>query len=468
MGAANTRAGVIVSSVVTRSRWLRFAGLGVLAATVTGWLLWREPDYRRIPIRSFEDLEFELAALRARLSIPGLSAAIAEGDRIVWGRGFGTANRERAIPAEPETIYPLASLTKPYAATVLLQLAEQGRLSLDDPVSRFGIVIERTVPVTIRHLLSHTSGEPPGTTYRYDGNAFGSLTQVVERVTGHPFAKALTDRIIRPLALARTAPYPGDPQEFWSLIASVHVTAADVERSRASFAATGIDRGPIDAALAQGYTRAWGRSLWPSGLLGPMRPIAHGFTLSATAGLVASAPDVARFSIALDQGRLLNEATQAEAWRRPVAPDGTRLPYALGWFVQDVAGQQVVWHYGHALESSSLIVKIPAHRVTFVILANSDALSRWRRLGDRADVTASSAALLFLNWYRARPNGTPRAAARVTSVAPCSTPPGDHGGLKTSVPLPAVAHPATRRPSAARRAEIDRSPRRSARPRPRR
>jgi hypothetical protein len=61
-----------------------------------------------------------------------------------------------------------------------------------------------------------------------------------------------------------------------------------------------------------------------------------------------------------------------------------------------------VWHYGHGFESSSLIVKIPAARVTFVILANSDGLSRWRSLGDRADVLASPAARLFLNWYSAR------------------------------------------------------------------
>jgi CubicO group peptidase (beta-lactamase class C family) len=97
--------------------------------------------------------------------------------------------------------------------------------------------------------------------------------------------------------------------------------------------------------------------------------MAHGFTLSTTGGLVASAPDVARFSIALADGRLLSEASKAEAWRRPLAPDGTLLPYALGWFLQHVRGLQVVWHYGHGFESSSLI--LTAHRVTFVIAANS-------------------------------------------------------------------------------------------------
>lgn len=383
---------------MTRTR-IAAIGFGLVSlAAVMGWFFFREPDLSRIPVRSPEELERELDAMRARAGIPGMSAAIAEGDRIVWARGFGMANRERTIAAGPDTIYHLASVSKTYGSTIVLQLVDERRLTLDDPVSRFGLVMERSVPVTIRHLLSHTSGEPPGTRYRYDGNAFGSLTQMIERVTGQPYAQVFTERIIRSLALTRTAPNPGDPHAFWSVVASVEVTPADVESARAVFAATGIDRGPIEAALAQGYARAWGRSIWPTGLSGPMRPMPHGFTVSTTAGVVASAPDLARFSIALDQGRLLKGETGRLAWTPPLAPDGKRLPYALGWFVQEIDGRTIVWHYGHGLESSALILKIPDERATFVILANSDGLSRWRGLGDSADVTASPAATLFLNY----------------------------------------------------------------------
>jgi CubicO group peptidase (beta-lactamase class C family) len=220
------------------TRWLTFVGFGTMLAIATGWLTWREPDFTRVPIRSLQDLERELESLRARLWIPSMSAAIAEGGRVMWSHGFGSANRERRVPARADTIYPLASLTKPYGSTVLLRLAEEGRLSLDDPVSRFGIVMERSLPVTVRHLLSHTSGEPPGTAYRYDGNAFGALTQVVECISGQPFAKELADRIIRPLALTRTAPIPDEPRAFWSFVASRRVTAADVERAREAFVAS--------------------------------------------------------------------------------------------------------------------------------------------------------------------------------------------------------------------------------------
>jgi CubicO group peptidase (beta-lactamase class C family) len=373
---------------------------GVAAVVAITWLALREPDWSRRPVQSLEQLEAQLEVLRSELRIPGMSAAIAEADRITWMRGFGMSNRERSIAAEANTIYPLASTTKPYGSTIVLQLVQEGRLQLEDPVSRFGIAIaDRASPVKVWHLLSHTSGDPPGSQYRYDGNAFGSLTQVVEQVTGEPFAKVVADRIIRPLGLTSTAPNPGDPREFWSLVASLALTPEDIATARAAFAASAIDPAPIEAALAQGYARAWGQWLWPTGLIGPMRAMPHAFTLSTTAGLVASAPDVARFSIALDQGRLLGERTRAQAWTPPVDRDGRSLPYGFGWFVQDLRGRKIVWHYGHAFESSSLLVKIPEDRMTFVILANSDGLSRWQGLGNNADITASPAATLFLNWY---------------------------------------------------------------------
>src|SRR5688572_30731269 len=265
-----------------------------MLAAAAAWFAWQEPDYGRVQVRSLEDLEQQLESLRTHLRIPGMSAAVGEGDRVVWARGFGTANRERAVAATADTIYGLASLTKPYASTLVLQLVQEGRLRLDDDVSRFGIVMERSAPVRVRHLLSHTSAEPPGSAYRYDGNAFGALTQIVERTTGRDYAKELADRIIRPLALTHTAPNPSEPREFWSLVASVSVTEDDIAAARADFVASGVDREAINNGLAQGYARAWARWIWPTGLIGPMRPVTRAVRLSTTSGLVASAPDVAR------------------------------------------------------------------------------------------------------------------------------------------------------------------------------
>src|SRR5918995_5821768 len=303
------------------------SAIGVVIAAMTWWTF-REPDVSQLSIESIPDLARELEALRQRARIPGMSAAIAQDGRVIWAHGFGMANIERDVVATSDTIYPLSSLTKTFTSTVLLQLVDEGRLELDAPISAFGITLERTQPVQVWHLLSHTSDEPPGTKYRYDGGAFASLTQVIELVTGRPFAAELTDRIIRPLGLTRTAPYPGDLRAFWSVVSSLTLAPGAIEEQRAVFAKAGLDRAPIEAGLAQGYARAWGRSIWPSGLFGPMRPMPHGITLSATAGLVSSASDVARFSIALDEGRLLKNETLARAWTPLPAPGGGSLPYA--------------------------------------------------------------------------------------------------------------------------------------------
>src|SRR5215472_5009669 len=158
---------------------------------------------------SLKRFERDLAGMREQFGIPGLSAAIAERGKIIWARGFGMANRERSMPATPDTIYYLASVTKPYAATVVLQLVEEEKLDLNQPVSEFGISLDTIGPgALVLHLLSHTSSGVPGTVFRYDGNPYGRLTVVVEKVTGRPFSVELTERIIRRLGLKRTGPNP--------------------------------------------------------------------------------------------------------------------------------------------------------------------------------------------------------------------------------------------------------------------
>jgi CubicO group peptidase (beta-lactamase class C family) len=324
------------------------------------------------------EFERELGDLRERLRVPGMSAAIARNGEVVWAQGFGWADRERGMPAEPHSIHHLASLTKPFASTLLLQLVDEERLDLDTPVSTFGIAMEGPDTVRVWHLLSHTSSRPPGTRYRYDGYAFAELEKVVQGVTRQSFAAELTERIIRPLELGHTAPNPQDSS---------------------AFAASRLERAAIEERLVKGYAPAWGRSVWPTGLFGPIRPIEHPTSFHPSAGLVASAPDVARFAAALQQGRLLSDSLRARAMQPVVTPAGDTLPYGLGWFIQQHEGVTLVWHYGHWFSSSSLIVLVPERQLTFVLLANSDGLSRWRRLGDHGDLLRSPAARLFLDTF---------------------------------------------------------------------
>jgi len=111
-------------------------------------------------------LEVKLDALRRRLIIPGFSAAIVKDQRVIWARGFGCADIASGAPATPHTPHHLASLTKPFGATILLALVEEGLVNLDDPISDYGINLDRPGTIRVKHLLSHTSEGMPGSRYR--------------------------------------------------------------------------------------------------------------------------------------------------------------------------------------------------------------------------------------------------------------------------------------------------------------
>lgn len=311
--------------------------------------------------------EFEqgLQSLQATAHIPGISAAIARDQRITWARGFGKADLASGRSADDTTAYHLASLTKPFASTLMLQLVQEGRVSLDDPVSSYGIQLPGGA-VQIRHLLSHTSAGVPGTAFSYDGDRFGLLDAVVLQATGRSFAEALQERILSRLPMRHTAPNP----------------------KSASFAASGQSLAAYLANFARGYSWTGSNNAlteYPS-------------QFGTAAGLVSSVRDVAEFSLAMDRNEFLTPATTSLAYTPMKANDGSSLPYALGWFATDYKGVRVVWHYGLWTSISSLIVKIPSRDVTFVLLANSDALSSPYQLG-AGRLETSPWARLFLDTF---------------------------------------------------------------------
>jgi CubicO group peptidase (beta-lactamase class C family) len=316
---------------------------GLFAAGICGLLVGCGDSTAASPATSIAEFEQRLEELRASAHIPAISAVIVEGDTVAWSRGFGTADLATGRVAADTTAYHLASLTKPMAATVLLQLVEEGRVSLDDLVSAYGVVIPGSSSVRVRHLLSHTSSGVPGTKYQYDGDRFSLLDSVVARAAGKPFAEAIHERIVAPLALRHTAPNPRSP----------------------AFAAGGGDRVRYEANLARGYAYSGGSQV----------PTQYPASFSTAAGLTASALDVATFSIALDRGELLLPASRALAFTPVVTAAGDTAPYGLGWFVTRYRGVRVVWHYGLWTAISALIVKVPERGLTFVVLANSEGLS---------------------------------------------------------------------------------------------
>jgi CubicO group peptidase (beta-lactamase class C family) len=170
---------------------------------------------------------------------PGYSVAVVRGrDTVLW-KGYGSANLELSVPASVNTVYRIGSITKQFTAAAVLQLVEQSKLHLDDPVARhLPNAPAHWQPVRVRHLLNHTSGIPsftelggrmrtayltglsgdsmvglvrgdslmfaPGTGFFYNNTAYYLLGRIIERVSGKSYATYVTEHLTKPLGLSRT------------------------------------------------------------------------------------------------------------------------------------------------------------------------------------------------------------------------------------------------------------------------
>lgn len=339
-------------------RWIGRGGLGIVLLSCSSA---SDPD----PALNLDQFASQLEALRADAHIPGMSAAIVSGGRIVWARGFGHADVALGIPATDSTEYHFASLTKTFASTIIMQLVEEGKVDLEAPVSQYGITVGGTNPVRVIHLLTHTSEGTPGTAFRYNGDRFALLDQVIQRASGESFGQRVTTLILKPLQLRHTAPNVADAN---------------------NFALAGLDRDRFLANLARGYD--------PDG----RDAVQYAPSFSAAAGLMGSARDMARYSLAIDAGDFVSAATWTRIFTPARTPGGERLPYALGWFVTTHQDIDVTWHYGLWIASSALIIKVRSKGLTFVVLANTDALTAPTRLGS-GDLLSAPVARLFLNAF---------------------------------------------------------------------
>jgi CubicO group peptidase (beta-lactamase class C family) len=347
----------------------RLGYLVALAAAIAGGGC-NESPLEPIPVEpeaGLHGFEASLDSIRVHLGIPGLSAAVARGSDIEWARGFGMADVERGVQATDTTAFYLASVTKPIAAIVLMQLVEEGAFALDDPLRDFGVDLEADGVITVQHLLNHTSEGTPGTVFRYNGGRYARLGDVVAEATGTTFAHLLVERILAPLELRHTAP-------------DVTILSAFYE--------AGLDRQAFLRNVAMPYELVDGRVV-ASGRLRHFSP---------AAGLVASASDVARISQALDAGRFLAPATQALMLSPTIEIHGPDKTYGLGWYVQWYEGVKLEWHYGLAIGHSSLLIRAPDLGLTFVALANTSRLTGAYDLRT-ADITVTDVGRLFVESY---------------------------------------------------------------------
>ena len=344
------------------------------------------PSDRITPDARLMSLETRFDSLRREKKIPGLAVAVLRDTTILLARGFGFANLESQTPVTPGTPFNIASVAKPISAVVALKLAQDGMLDLDKPMRAykefpefcdevrraggifFGDFACTDNRLTMRHVLSMSSNGEPGTRFWYNPPAYSWASRPMAEVSGRTFSDLVDSLVFRPAGMR---------------------TAARTNRRLPL-------RADLAALLAVPYhVDSTGRLIRSD----PPPPQGDG----AAGGVIASVFDLAKFDIALSNGRLIDAKWRAQLWQPTRTPDGRDLPYGLGWFLGTVNGRRVAWHTGLWEERySALYLKVlsekPAERLTLILLANSDAV-QWPTRFDEAAIERSPFAMEFLRLF---------------------------------------------------------------------
>ena len=330
------------------------------------------------PLTSVETTQIDRAAteILARTGVPAASVAVVKDGAVVYAHAYG---KQRLAPdrmAIPEARYAIASVSKQFTAAAVLMLADAHKLSLDDPVGKYLPGLSEADKVTLRQLLSHTSGyrdfwpqdysfadmarpvEPqtildrwaklpldfaPGAKWQYSNTGFVAAGLVVEKVSGQPLMTFLGQHIFTPLGMK-------------AVDADYGMTAAD----------------------AGGYMRF---------ALGPVRavtPAAPGW-LFAAGQLAMSASDLARWDISVIDRTLMSPAAYAAQQTEVKLTDGSGSGYGLGVDVAKVGDHRVIKHGGEAVGYLSENRIYPDDRAAVVVLVNADFGNAHTAIADRIE-----------------------------------------------------------------------------------
>jgi D-alanyl-D-alanine carboxypeptidase len=311
-------------------------------------------------------LDKRIAATLAESGAPSVSVAVVENGEIAYAKAIGKANMAENRPADTSTRYAIGSVSKQFTAAALLLLEEQGKISIDDKVSKYFPDLTRAEEVTIRELLSHTSGyedyapqdylipawthpiapreildqwakKPlnfdPGARWQYSNTNYVIAGQIFEKVSGQPLLAFLRERIFEPLGMMS----PGDISE----------------------------HRPTDASA---YTRY---------ALGPPRPVAReGEGWYFAAGELAMTPsDLARWDLAFLENKILSARSYEEFTTEVKLKDGKSTHYALGLDLGDWNGTPMISHTGEVSGFLTLNAVFPAKGVAVAVCSNEDGIN---------------------------------------------------------------------------------------------
>lgn len=316
--------------------------------------------------RANQDVVDSLVFVEALMrGVPGVAVAIVASGKVVLQQGYGIADVAGARAVDEHTPFNIASVSKPFTAAVIMMLATEQRIRLDAPASAYLRLPLVYRDITVRQLLTHTSGivrdlrrdndddpdaaeyrtrleasrpsSPPGARFEYSNTGFTVLGWVVEAVEGRPLEDVLRRRIFGPLGMAQAryrATLANDPQR-----ARPHQVDGKVTR--------------------------------------PAHFVSGGF---GSGGISLSAADLAAFAVGLQAGKLLSGRQLERAWTPGTLADGTaarvRLNsdadgYGFGWYITTFAGRRLLTHGGGITGFSANLYHFPDQELTIAVLANA-------------------------------------------------------------------------------------------------
>jgi hypothetical protein len=275
----------------------------------------------------------EMQTLKMQFAIKQWAYIVKKGDSILYQTPDIDSNT---------LLFPIASLTKIFAGTLLMQFVENQQLSLEDDVIKYLPNLSAYSTIKVKHLLSHTSQGEVGETFYYSNSRYALLGKILEKISGKTFETLLQEHILKPARM----------QDTFLLKDSLQ-------------------------------TQKWGSKIAKG-------KYEYGF--SASGGMVSCAEDLMRFD------DFLNQNVSENARKLMFQPFYANAPYGLGIFTQKIAGKSVVWGYGQASSFSSLYIRILEDNLTFIFLANNNSVNNYPKLIN-GDLTTSLFALCFLKYF---------------------------------------------------------------------
>ncbi len=339
-----------------------------------------------------------------RRQIPGVAVAVVREGRVVKMRGYGLASVELNVAVTPHTVFDLASITKPFTATAIMLLVEEGKVGLDERINGYlPGAPEAWRDITVRHLLTHTAGlkhdfwpefggHPkthystvelfeaashlpldfaPGQHWQYSDQGYFLLGMIIEKANGRRYDEFLEERIFSRLGMSATAVLGQDSRAIVKNRASTYTLH--------------------EGQLARFRVPYWTAELSPEG------------------GLWSTVKDLARWEAALSNEELPTRSSLNEMWTPLKLNNGFGHGYGLGWFLREIRGHRVIHHSGL---SGTDLLRLPDDKLTVIVLTNLDA-----RLSDPFDLAIGVAGRyvpdLLVSSLRGQPDPDPHMTQRL-------------------------------------------------------